>query len=470
VQVAPTLTDDLYHYTSAEIALDSVMTQRQLRLGLLESTNDPRESRARYPNLRLADGVPDEAIDSIWQEADRLVRRAAKVACFTLDFELPDSVLDPSALRGYAHPSLWAHYGGGHAGVSLRFSRRALADRMRGALASRGQLFDGAVDYAAEAFRESDVTGFDVEQVDEFGLDAIVVRYIERHHRELFFRKHSDWSSEQEYRWVLVEPEPVAVHVDITDCLTGIVLGDAFPQGRLDTVYQLAEHSGGIDVATVKFHNGRLTLLPGTAPPSRVPRTHRRSGTLRERASALAQAEADAAHAYSRGEQFAARVVDRINAAIREVGDRTRALSAVEVEVHRSIHAVPLSERRRAAGVSTYATEYEHGAMCVVENMPRYSVTFVASVAVQVLTGDRVKLHASYEVERWLPTGNEGDELWRLAREAHLDETAALQVTDELITAMLDHLQLALTAFQERRDASRSEPQQPNEAAHDGRE
>lgn len=470
MQVAPTLTDDLYHYTSAEIALDSVMTQRQLRLGLLESTNDPRESRARYPNLRLADGVPDEAIDSIWQEADRLVRRAAKVACFTLDFELPDSVLDPSALRGYAHPSLWAHYGGGHAGVSLRFSRGALADRIGGTLASRGQLFDGAVDYTPEPFGDLDVTGLDVEQVEEFGLDAIVVRYIERHHRELFFRKHSDWSSEQEYRWVLVEPEPVAVHVDITDCLTGIVLGDAFPQGRLDTVHQLADHWGGLDVATVKFHNGRLNLLPGPAPPSRAPRTHRRSGTLRERVSALTQAEADAADAHSRGELFAARLVDHIDAAIQEVADRTNALSAVEVEVHRSINAVPPSERRRAAGVSTYETEYEHGAMCVVENLPRCSVTFVASVAVQVLTRDRVKLHATYEVERWLSTGNERNELWRIAREAPLDETAALQATDELITAMLDHLQPALMTFQEQRNASRSEPQQPNEAAHDGRE
>ncbi len=467
MQVAPALTDDLYHYTSAEVALDSVMTQRQLRLGLLESTNDPRESRPRYPNLQLADGVLDEAVDSIWHEADRLVRRAAKVACFTLDFELPDSVLDPSALRGYAHPSLWAHYGGGHAGVSLRFSRHALADRIGHTLASRGQLFDGAVGYTTEPFGEVDVTGFDVEQVEEFGLDAIVVRFIERHHRELFFRKHSDWSSEHEYRWVLVEPGAVAVHVDITDCLTGIVLGDAFPQGRLDTVYELADDWGDIDVATVKFHNGRLNLLPA-APPSRAPLVHRRSGTVQERVIALTQAEADAADAHSRGELFAAPVVDRVEAAIQEIAARTNALSGVEVDVHRSITAVPPSERRRAAGVSTYETEYEHGAMCVVENMPRYSVTFVASIAVQVLTGARVKLHASYEVERWLSTGNQRNELWRIGHEAHLDETAALQATDELITAMLDHLQPALSTFQEQRNATAREPRQPNGVPYEG--
>lgn len=134
MRIPQNLTDDLYHYTSAEIALDSLLAQMQLRLGLVEWMNDPREARRRYPNFQQSDGVSNDGVEDLWEEADHLVRRAAKVACFTLDYELPDSVLDCNALRGYAHPALWAHYGSGHAGVCLRFSRRALADRIEDVL------------------------------------------------------------------------------------------------------------------------------------------------------------------------------------------------------------------------------------------------------------------------------------------------------------------------------------------------
>src|SRR5450759_3642880 len=140
-------TDDLYHYTSAEIALDNILAQSQLRLGLVEWMNDPREARPRYPNLQRPDGVPDDGVEDLWEEADRLMRRAAKVACFTLDYELPESALDQNALRGYAHPALWAHYGGAHTGACLRFSRRALAERIEAVLGPRGQLFHGSVEY-----------------------------------------------------------------------------------------------------------------------------------------------------------------------------------------------------------------------------------------------------------------------------------------------------------------------------------
>lgn len=207
--IVPALTDDLYHYTSSNIALDSIIAQMQLRLGLVELMNDPRESRPRYPNLSIAEGVP-KAGPAIMEEADRLLRRAAKVACFTQDYELPDSVADRNALRGYAHPALWAHYAGGHTGVCLRFDRRALDSCMRAQLSSYGLLFEGAVEYRQELSSTAQATGLDVEQIHEFGLDAVVTRYIERYQRELFFEKHSDWASEAEYRWGVCKSRAVS--------------------------------------------------------------------------------------------------------------------------------------------------------------------------------------------------------------------------------------------------------------------
>ncbi len=100
--------DDLYHYTSATVGLDSILAQMQFRLGLLEATNDPRESRPRYPNLSLAHGVARGDPEAVWKEADLYLRRSAKVACFTIDYALPDWALEADRMRGYAHPGLWA--------------------------------------------------------------------------------------------------------------------------------------------------------------------------------------------------------------------------------------------------------------------------------------------------------------------------------------------------------------------------
>jgi hypothetical protein len=451
--VTPTLTDDLYHYTSADIALDCVMTQMQLRLGLFETMNDPRESKPRYPTLQLAHGVSDHGIDDIWQEADRLLRRAVKVACFTLDYELPESVLDPAVLRGYAHPAMWAHYGGRHAGVCLRFSRSALEERMNAALSSRGHLFAGPVQYSFELFGQLDASPFDIEQMDEFGVDAVVVRYIEEHHSELFFRKHPDWSNEREYRWILIEPEPLPVYVDITGCLTGVVLGDNFAESRLGALHQLAGRFDHLDITKVNFQNGRLQVVPPPTPQAAVSRAHRRPGTQAERVSALAQAEELAMQERGYGDELASPVIKAIEAGLQQIAERAGTLGEVDVSIHSSINAVPEAERQRAPGVSTRSSIYDRGVMCVVENLPVYSLTFVASAAVQVFADGLLKMHAALELEKWGSSGNERVQLWRVERE--VEAIAAAQSANELTAAMLSASELALSTFDEHRDTLR---------------
>ena len=211
------LTNDVYHYTGVDTAIYGILDRGAIRLGPYESTNDPQESRPKFPPLSSHhDHEPaDNEVHQIWTHADWWLRRYVKVACFTQDFELPENALDENALRGWAHASEWAHYGADHGGACLRFDRTKLVEQFHAQMGSRGQCFDGAVAYPVQRFSGLPVDLLDLGQVREFGIDAVVSRYIEKHYEDLFFTKHHDWIR----RYLAKEMYTTAFNVDESDAM-----------------------------------------------------------------------------------------------------------------------------------------------------------------------------------------------------------------------------------------------------------
>jgi len=122
-----TLTDHLFHYTNANAAICGILRSGEFRLSPFDGTNDLWESRPLHPTLTIhadAEGIDPDTL--LWEEIDKHLRRHAKVGCFTQDWERADYVFDRDALRGWAHLSLWAHYGAAHSGICLRFDRDRL--------------------------------------------------------------------------------------------------------------------------------------------------------------------------------------------------------------------------------------------------------------------------------------------------------------------------------------------------------
>lgn len=102
------------------------------------------------------------------------------------------------------------------------------------------------------------------------------------------------------------------------------------------------------------------------------------------------------------------------------------------------ITAVPEAMRRRRAGVPGERVHLERGGLAVVENLPKYSHTFVAAAAFQVLDGSELRLHAVVSAERWDPQGNERKEHWRteLTTSAQHAHTALATVLTDLRVAV----------------------------------
>jgi hypothetical protein len=138
-----TLTDNLFHYTNADAALFGILSTGSLRLSPFDSTNDLWESRPTHPTLTAhADDVDLDVGMELWDEIDLHIRRNANVACLTMDWDLPERVMDRDPLCGWGHLSLWAH-----SGVCLRFNKPALLAAFESGESPRVRSFHGPVQY-----------------------------------------------------------------------------------------------------------------------------------------------------------------------------------------------------------------------------------------------------------------------------------------------------------------------------------
>ncbi|WP_442278392.1 DUF2971 domain-containing protein [Terrabacter sp. 2YAF2] len=302
-------TQHLFHYTNADAALFGILATGKLRLSPLDRTNDLWESRPNYHPLAWGTGnedTPVEVPNQICKLLDYHIRANAKVACLTNDYVMPESFPGPrDAFRGWSHLSLWAHYGAGHTGVCLRFDRDAVVEALHASAQGDAQVFHGSVNYTP--LYPSNIGPVVIPQIREFGADAVAVALIKRQHRSIFFEKHQDWASESEYRLVRVDGSALPFHLDIRSALTGVILGESFPDSRLLALRELLSDYPDVELEQVSYLNRTMLVMPpdparGERPPTRAFNASvtggsenwagpRRPGNLSERVEALMASE-----------------------------------------------------------------------------------------------------------------------------------------------------------------------------------
>ncbi|MDQ0709538.1 hypothetical protein QFZ52_002190 [Arthrobacter woluwensis] len=425
------LTSDLYHYTSSEAAILGILATRTIRMSPFQGTNDLWESRPLIPNLEGGfEGLPSDAYDysKVWTDIDQFIRGYSKVACFTQDWEIAQRVIHPDALRGWGHLSLWAHYGAGHAGVCLKFDRARLIESFEKSRGGAIHQFYGPVRYR-RAETGSGPYGISLAQAEEFGIDAVALRYAQVHRDRVFFRKHADWASESEFRLVRTDLSTEPFYFDITTALRGVVLGDAFPRDRVPALRAMLAGFDDVEVHQIRFHNRNLYLCPvdileeagrRTIP---VPATisnisPRRSGDLTQRLSSLDEVERTAAIAREVATQLAAPVLrmwhDHLMNQSRLLENWTNMLTG---DWGSSTSEIPSGQRQTRPGVRGDEIVYEGGVGTIAEQDPAYSFTWVAQIALQLRSDGSGVVHACISSEEWIDSGNKRQDLYRGQRD-----------------------------------------------------
>lgn len=358
-----------------------------------------------------------------------------------------------------------AHYGAAHTGVCLRFDRGELLRSFAAEPVADARRFHGPVKYLTAALG-SGPYGIDIGQVKEFGVDAVATAYAETNKESIFFRKHSDWSNEAEYRLVVMDQSIFPYHFDIHGAMTAVFLGDAFPQGRLPALLAVLEEYPNTDIFQLRFHNRYLGCFPfersATAiDGSRVRSlwaTPNRSGSLSQRLAALRDAEGTASRQRDRAEALCSEHMAVVQDGMGVIGGELQSWPSTQVAVYPRIAAVPEPQRSRQPGVPGERVHLERGYMCVVENLPIYSYTFVAAAAIQMLDNDQLRVHAVVTTERWAAEGNAREERWRSTREVALTDGPCAIAS--LMSELKEAVQTARLGF----DRDRGQEQPPPES------
>ncbi|MFE6854351.1 hypothetical protein ACFVDH_26585, partial [Streptomyces sp. NPDC057674] len=298
--------------------------------------------------------------------------------------------------------------------------------------------------------------------VRHFGADAVALAYAAKNKDPLFFRKHSDWSYEAEYRLVVLNQSTDFDFVDIRDAVTGVILGYKFPAADMQVIETALEDYPWVKVEQLHYQNRRLFCFPfegfpshprpsfGQLPPALL------KGSLAERIQALESAAAEAAAAHQKAEALASTPPEQFEDDLSALETQLRHWPRTEtLPVSPSLWAVPEEMRQRAPGVPGEPVRYERGFMCGVENLPLHSHTLTASVAVQVLDEERLRLYARVAMEHWHSTGNDHEEVWSDQQE--VDASDAMTAVTALIGALASATHGAGVAFDRARDAGAQE-------------
>lgn len=252
----------LYHYTSCDTALSHILENKTLMFNPFSNVNDPRESKQWdiSPFVRADLNLKKDEYEEISKEVSELLKGSAKVVCFTRDKTEAENALQPWALfdRGFSKPSMWHHYGDKHSGVCFMFNLEKLGEQFKCQLEKK-HLFHGEVNYTDHGILPN-------LQIDPYVIDllhatdsdsyfAAIGEHFNRWYKDLFFRKLSDWSNEDEYRWVYLGGDCNPLFIDFGDSLEAIVAGEKVDNENYDRLYKhCVFHSA--DLAQLKWHNG----------------------------------------------------------------------------------------------------------------------------------------------------------------------------------------------------------------------
>lgn len=196
----PIVVDDgaLYHYTKFESFIEIIRTMT-LRSSSLSKMNDLNEASIEFI---------DKSKDFLFlYKTAKYIKNNCSIICFTKNYTKGDFIE-----LGGNHPAMWAHYAEDSNGVCLVLDEKALMEKNKDLLAHYFHKIED-VTYCHNCSPDDSIVKKEYCSVSDF---------IQKNYKELFFKKHEDWSYEKETRLLIESPK---ISINIKGAIKYIILG-----------------------------------------------------------------------------------------------------------------------------------------------------------------------------------------------------------------------------------------------------
>lgn len=266
----------VYHYTCSKTLAKKILPRGKLRFSKFKNVNDPRESKDwAFIYFRQSSNSNFETQD-LEKKLNHLIKHSWRVGCFCSDVsealvtrereDRGEDIFNSAHERGHSRPRMWAQYGGDYSGACLVFNKARLDAAIKEVpQVSKSDIYSDRVAYrnpsVVPKLDASNPYLISLDEIERVGIKQVVELHISRYWKHFFFLKARDWEQEREFRWIVRVDGDQEFFVPIESCLTGIALGDRFPNCFKGIVGRYA-HAHGTSVVNIEWKNGVPQPMP----------------------------------------------------------------------------------------------------------------------------------------------------------------------------------------------------------------
>lgn len=258
----------LHHYTSVEKAL-SMLESGQIWLSPMSNVNDPKE----FSDWELS-YVPGRNEISVreWDEISSAIskesKRISKIACFTEDIlthhtSPMNRYIELGCIsRGFANSPMWHFYGEKHTGCCLMFDKRRLIQEFESQTVEYTAL-NNSVHYIDEKLPRNigfEPYYFELDKVIEFGVQQYTRQFLSTRFKELYFKKQSVWSYENEYRFYVLDDSNSPFKLNFGKALAYVCFGVECSEDDKKKIRAFIQNHG-FSTQDIKFKNHTVQVV-----------------------------------------------------------------------------------------------------------------------------------------------------------------------------------------------------------------
>lgn len=188
----------VYHYTKIQTAIEHILYDKRLKLSNRKTSNDPIESITPiitnyiYNNISASEEKQGLVTEFILNKI-----KNAKQLCLcqnNLDIKIDNTTSIPYEYYGFLKPRMWDQYGDNYNGICLAFDLSLLKN-------SNPNIIADIINYINYDDFHKNSHNIDSTKLSQTNVDLYCEEYLSVL-KDICYRKHSDYSGEDEYRFL----------------------------------------------------------------------------------------------------------------------------------------------------------------------------------------------------------------------------------------------------------------------------